>query len=438
MDPVRGKVAYEAVPLALVDPDPNNPRKEFADLAEMAAGFETNFVFPNEPLNPIVVVRVDGRFRLVDGERRWRAMRAAGKVGECHALVCEDAGAAEAVLAMIATDDKRGLSAEERDRGVQLALRLGVAPAKVDRAAKMKRGTAKRVLAGMRAAGEREFRQQSIEAYELSVAHAGDDEVLDFIASYEGPNLRIAVDGVLRRRGQEEAVRGVRGACEAAGVPCGARAPAGSPYIDSAISPDLSELPGIVADALAAGGVAYVEIPPDYWDIRSRGVALYGKPVPGAPADSANKVGRMHSAAKRRRAEWVSARLLDDGWEAAMPNVCALARAWMAETGPYWTAEFFRRAGIGAPEGFGGLCPFVVAQAWQSLDGLVTHEAAEIAGAGAAGSSNRSRASLDASAAGYDALLTALAGDGYVPDEHEERLWEACRGRFGRRGAGGD
>ena len=222
MGDVAERVSYELVPLDLIDPDPDNLRREFPDLDKTAEGFETNFVNPGEPFNPPIVVRDGERFRLVDGERRWRAMRLAGRVRECHALVCDGVGAAEAVLAMLATDDKRRLTDEERDRGVQLALKVGVRPSEVDKAAGMRRGTAKRVMAGMRVAGGREYSQQTTEAYLLSLEHQGDDEILDLIAGYCGPNLRVAVDQVVRRRAGEAAREAVLAALDGAGVARGA------------------------------------------------------------------------------------------------------------------------------------------------------------------------------------------------------------------------
>ncbi len=38
--------------LALMWPDPNNPRKDFGDLGAMADTFELNALRPGEPVNP--------------------------------------------------------------------------------------------------------------------------------------------------------------------------------------------------------------------------------------------------------------------------------------------------------------------------------------------------------------------------------------------------
>ena len=65
----------DEIPLAAIEPDPAQPRKHFdaGDLAELAASIRAFGL-----LQPIVVRPLDsGRFRIVMGERRWRACRLA-------------------------------------------------------------------------------------------------------------------------------------------------------------------------------------------------------------------------------------------------------------------------------------------------------------------------------------------------------------------------
>ena len=60
----------------LIDPNPDQPRREFAEesIAQLAASIREQGV-----LQPVVVTpSPDGRWRLVAGERRWRAARQAG------------------------------------------------------------------------------------------------------------------------------------------------------------------------------------------------------------------------------------------------------------------------------------------------------------------------------------------------------------------------
>ncbi len=99
-----------------------NPRRDFGDIAALAASIRAT---GGQPVSPIVVVPDGGRYRLVDGERRWRAMRELG-TARCDALVFPTMGDAETAVAMMATDDSKALSEAERLRGFQSMLALGV------------------------------------------------------------------------------------------------------------------------------------------------------------------------------------------------------------------------------------------------------------------------------------------------------------------------
>ncbi|MFQ9751210.1 MAG: ParB/RepB/Spo0J family partition protein [Collinsella aerofaciens] len=120
-----------------VYPSEGNPRRDFGDLDALAASFALNPAHPGEPMTPPLLVQDGGVYRIVDGERRWRAMRKAG-TAEFDAVVCEDWGDADAALAMLATDDKKPLDDAERSRGAQRCLLLGVEPEKVERAVRKK------------------------------------------------------------------------------------------------------------------------------------------------------------------------------------------------------------------------------------------------------------------------------------------------------------
>lgn len=118
-------------------PSEGNPREDFGDLEALAATFALNPANPGEPLNPPVLVRDGEVYRIVDGERRWRAMRIA-QTKAFHAIVCDDWDDADAALAMLATDDKKELTEVERSKGAQRCLLLGVEPEAVEKAARVK------------------------------------------------------------------------------------------------------------------------------------------------------------------------------------------------------------------------------------------------------------------------------------------------------------
>lgn len=120
-----------SVPLAEIVPG-DNPRADFGDIDALAATFEAT---GGAPLNPIVVVHDGNRYRIVDGERRYRALK---KLHDANymvdVLVYTDFAAAQEAVAMIATDDKMRLTDAERAKGFQQMLVLGVESRTIARA----------------------------------------------------------------------------------------------------------------------------------------------------------------------------------------------------------------------------------------------------------------------------------------------------------------
>lgn len=110
------------VDLADVRANEANPRQDMGDLEALAASIEAT---GGQPVQPIVVVADGDVYRIVDGERRFRAMQLLGK-SSCDAMVFRDYGEAAQMVAMLATDDKRPLTEAERARGFQQMLRLDV------------------------------------------------------------------------------------------------------------------------------------------------------------------------------------------------------------------------------------------------------------------------------------------------------------------------
>lgn len=112
----------ESLPIGSVRPSGQNPRRDFGDIPALA---RTITATGGQPVNPIIVVRDGDAYRIVDGERRYRALLELGAEA-ADAIVCDGWGEAEEAVAMLATDDKRPLTEEERARGFQSMLALGV------------------------------------------------------------------------------------------------------------------------------------------------------------------------------------------------------------------------------------------------------------------------------------------------------------------------
>src|SRR5262245_42603086 len=62
-----------ALPLDLIDPNPQQARRQFAAIDELAESFRRHGL-----LEPIVVRPVARRYEIIAGERRWRAAKVAG------------------------------------------------------------------------------------------------------------------------------------------------------------------------------------------------------------------------------------------------------------------------------------------------------------------------------------------------------------------------
>lgn len=210
------------IELAAMWPDPNNPRKDFGDLDVMADTFELDgSPRPGEPINPPVVVPdgVSARgqmYRIIDGERRWRAMTKRGQVERCLAVVCDSADEAYAMAAMLATDDKAQLTDAELSRGVQQMLAVGVAPEKVDKAARLKRGTARRVARVAREGTEQTSIDQLLAAEELSGRDPDGAEAVLAAGAEDWERIAGARWDAIAKATK---VAALREACEAAGVP---------------------------------------------------------------------------------------------------------------------------------------------------------------------------------------------------------------------------
>lgn len=115
--------SIELVPLSDIEPG-NNPRKDFGDITALAEAIDAT---GGQPVNPIVVARDGDRYRIVDGERRFRALKALNADGGfARCAVFDDWSMAAQAIAMVATDEKLQLSELEMAKGYQGMLMLGV------------------------------------------------------------------------------------------------------------------------------------------------------------------------------------------------------------------------------------------------------------------------------------------------------------------------
>lgn len=235
------------VRLGDIRPSSQNPREDFGDIGALARSIEAT---GGEPLNPPVVVADGNVFRIVDGERRYRALSSIyGEDREVSALVAESMDEANELVAMLATDDKRQLTEAERARGVQQMLVLGVDEQRIERAS---RATAGQIRAARRLRGSIEGRQVTLEQLEAASAFDDEKDVEAVLAAGDGWAGK--ADSIRRRIEREDAKAEDYDAFGDAGIPVVKEKPEGFVYKDWAH-------PGLVAAKLeakefAAGTVA--------------------------------------------------------------------------------------------------------------------------------------------------------------------------------------
>lgn len=255
------------VRLGDIRPSGQNPREDFGDIGALARSIEAT---GGEPLNPPVVVADGNVFRIVDGERRYRALLSIyGEDREVSALVAESMDEANELVAMLATDDKRQLTEAERARGVQQMLVLGIDEQRIERAS---RATAGQIRAARRLRGRIDAGAQvTLEQLEAASAFEDEKDIEAVLAAGDGWAGK--ADGIRRRIEREEAKAEDYDAFGDAGIPVVKEKPEGFTYKDWANC-------GLAAEKLekkefAAGTVAVWK--GSYWD-------LYG-PQDGSDAE---------------------------------------------------------------------------------------------------------------------------------------------------------
>ena len=214
----------KSVRLGDIRPSGQNPREDFGDIGALARSIEAT---GGEPLNPPVVVADGNVYRIVDGERRYRALSSLyGEDREVSALVADTMDEANEIVAMLATDDKRQLTEAERARGVQQMLVLGVDEQRIERAS---RATAGQIRAARRLRGSIEGRQVTLEQLEAASAFDDEKDVEAVLAAGDGWAGK--ADQIRRRIEREEAKAEDYDAFGDAGIPVVNERPDGSIYV---------------------------------------------------------------------------------------------------------------------------------------------------------------------------------------------------------------
>lgn len=105
-----------------IRPNPHNPRGDWGDIQGLADSIGYIGL-----LSPLVVVRDGNVYRLVAGERRYKAMKEILGMPLCSCLVCDELDEANEMIAIMGDNaHRKDFDEEEAARGVQQMLILGV------------------------------------------------------------------------------------------------------------------------------------------------------------------------------------------------------------------------------------------------------------------------------------------------------------------------
>lgn len=200
-----------------VFPSKDNPRQDFGDIEALAESLEGG-----QPNIPIIVARDGGIYTIIDGERRYRAMKVLG-TKRTQALVAEDQSDADVMVAMVAADNKKQLTPVELSRGIQQALHF----ADVERVEKVSGrkslGRVKRARAKVQDAADDMSLDRLLAIDELSFSRAAVDQLTNCReAEWRRVYDRIKQDLETERRTQE-----LDDELEAAGIAKAMRIPDG-------------------------------------------------------------------------------------------------------------------------------------------------------------------------------------------------------------------
>lgn len=402
------------MPISKLRANPLNPRSQFGDLDALADSFELNAANPGEPFNPPIAVADGNVARIVDGERRYRAMKKRGEVKECWVCLCDGMDEAAMVVSMLATDDKMGLSAQEMSRGVQQMLILGVDEQTVDRAARKKCASAlRRVIAHGDGKPVAMTIEQAIAADELA------DNAEDYQAvSDAGDNWEYVYRNILRQRERDERDTAIRAEALKAEVTVLDNAPKGYGLFRSLYGLDGKQV-AMQAPTWAAAG--QVLVPPKS---RYESWTLYAPKHVKTDAEkealaAANAAKKQHSADRKRRFEFVGSMLADGKCE-LLREVGKMAVEHMAERYSMYVSDFCDLAGRAEAAITPEPTPWLVAAAYLSLDNLSPNDAAAVATDTGVDSWKR----MDFKR--YAALVAALVKDGYEASDAELDLAAKC------------
>lgn len=410
------------MPLDELRANPMNFRTEFEGIEELADRLELTPGRPGEPLYPLVAVRDANVARIVDGERRYRAMMSRGKAAECYVFLCDDMDEADQAVAILAANDRQNLSEENVAAGYQQALILGVPEEHIDKMAGRK-GAGTTLKRAIRRGGGKPV-QESLDRLIAADEFSDSDE--DYAAVMEAENWDWKANEIRnRRKAEAEAAELELALAEVAdgfGLAVLDKKPKGAEVFRSIYRLD-AETVRSEGPTWAAAGKVLVRPKERYYSWEVCSAARDVDDAEKERTERRNRVRRMRSAGEKRRAEWIYGKLCDSaGRIHGMFGVERIVGDYYEEY-CYGNAERLAKLAGEDPEDCAVplvVNAWMVADAWHAVD----HMDNDGCDAVATGSGyDRSWRQVEA----HIALMEAVCRDGYEPEEGESELLAMCK-----------
>src|SRR5688500_9813953 len=185
----RSRSVGRTIPITSIYPNPEQPRSDFGDLAELTESIKEKGVL--EPL--LVRPNDDGRFMIIAGERRWRASQLAGLTDvPCIEMDVDERGIAE--IALIENLQRKDLTVwEEADGLAALKEKFGYTQDEIAQKISKGRTTVTELLtiAGLPKGIRERCREANIgsKAILLDIARQFDDDAMsEYLDNHLNPN----------------------------------------------------------------------------------------------------------------------------------------------------------------------------------------------------------------------------------------------------------
>ena len=378
-------------------------------IAQLAEQFRHNRLNPGQPRVRPILYRDGGIYHIIDGECRYEAMKLSG-TRKFYADVFDDLADAElarqeAAKAMVETDAKRALTAEEMSRGVQTMLALDVPEEEAAASARVDAETVRRARRGARAVSDAAY-DMTLDRLAAIAEFEGDEDAVASLRDCAQSDWRRIYDNLVQERERREREGAARAVLGELGVELVDETPAGLEYRTCVYLFGSSHPEEIVR--LGARGAEAAAI-------RNGAVFFYGEPrekaEPSAEDTERERIRGAWDAAAGRRARWVAGHM---GEPSSMADTAGILMDRVADA----VADFEEHAEEAGAEVPMGPCALGIAVGWSLSWWPSDYAAANVVMGGEAWEvKERVSDAID--------LYEAMVRDGYEPDEDEARAMDA-------------